>query len=381
MYTASLHECREYNFEKIKLILKNEIDELGGIDTFISKGDRVLIKPNLVMAKTPDKAATTHPYVVRAVAEIVKEAGAVPVIADSPSGLFNEVALNIVYTASGMKEASLLSGAHLSYNTSVAEVQFPDGMILKRITVIDELLKVDKVINVCKLKTHGMMRMTGAVKNLYGTIPGTMKAEYHLNRPSVSDFANTLIDTCIFAKPVLNIMDAIVGMEGNGPTGGTPKNIGVLTASDSPFVLDIIGACLINVEISGIAVCEQAIRRGLSPKSIDEIKIFGDNIEDYVSYDFKSPKSKPINITEKLPENMYRLLNDILQPYPYFYHDKCISCKRCEQNCPPKAIYFTDGKPTISKDKCIRCFCCQELCPVTAVEIKRPILYKIFSSL
>lgn len=381
MYTASLHECREYHFEQIKSVIQMGIKELGGMQKFVGKGERVLIKPNLVMAKTPEKAATTHPYIVRAVAEIVKEAGAEPMIADSPSGLFNEVALQAVYGAGGMKEAALLSGALLNYNTSVTERPFTEGRILKRITVMDALLKADKVINLCKLKTHGMMRMTGAVKNLYGVIPGTMKAEYHLNRSDISDFANTLIDICLFANPVLNIMDAIVGMEGNGPTGGTPRDIGVLAMSDSPFVLDIIGAYLIHVPISGIEVCKQAAERGLGPKSIHEIKLFGDSIDDYVVPDFKSPKSKPINITEKLPEGIYRLLNDVLQPYPYFHHDQCVSCRRCEQNCPPKAICFTDGKPVLSKGKCIRCFCCQELCPVTAVEIKRPIWYQIFSSL
>ncbi|MEA4973699.1 MAG: DUF362 domain-containing protein [Candidatus Metalachnospira sp.] len=381
MYTASLHECRDYKFDKIKELLKSEINELGGITNFVKKGDRVLLKPNLVMVKTPERAATTHPYIVRAVAEIVKEAGGEPIIADSPGGLFNEVLLKSVYSASGMTEAASLSGAKLNYNTATAETAYPDGKLLRKITVIDELLKADKVINISKLKTHGMMRMTGAVKNLFGTIPGTMKAEYHLNRPNVADFANALIDICLFAKPVLNIMDAVIGMEGNGPTGGTPRNIGVLMTADNPFVLDIMAAYLIDIQTSDIPVCEQAIKRGLSPESIDEIKIIGDSIHDFVVSDFKAPKSKVINITEKLPKPLYRVLNDVLQPYPHFDHSKCVSCRHCEENCPPHAIEMIDGKPVFTKNKCIRCFCCQELCPAIAIEIKRPVLYKIFSSL
>ncbi len=381
MYTVSLHECRDYNFDLIKDLLKSEINELGGTASFIKEGDRVLIKPNLVMVKTPERAATTHPYIVRAVAEIVKEAGGYPIIADSPGGLFNEVLLKSVYSASGMSEAAALSGARLNYNTTTAERAFPNGVLMKKITVIDELLKADKVINISKLKTHGMMRMTGAVKNLFGTIPGTMKAEYHLNRPNAADFANALIDICLFAKPVLNIMDAVVGMEGNGPTGGTPRSIGVLMASENPFVIDIISAYLINIEISDIPVCVQAVKRGLGPKSIDEIKIIGDNIDNFVVSDFKAPKAKVINITEKLPQPIYRVLNDVLQPYPYFDYVKCVSCGNCEKNCPPHAIAMTDGKPIFNKNKCIRCFCCQELCPAVAIEIKRPILYRIFSSL
>jgi len=381
MYTVSLHECREYDYDKIKKIIITEINELGGIESFVKEGDRVLVKPNLVMIKTPEKAATTHPTVVRAVAETVKEAGGIPIIADSPGGLFNEMLLKSVYSASGMSEAAVLSGAELNYNTATAERPFSEGLLLKKITVIDELLNADKVINISKLKTHGMMRMTGAVKNLFGIIPGTMKAEYHLNRPSAADFANALIDICLFAKPVLNIMDAIEGMEGNGPTGGTPRNIGVLMASETPFALDIMAAYLIKIQISDIPVCEQAVKRNLSPKSIEEIKIIGDNINNFVVSDFKAPKAKAINITEKLPLPVYKVLNNVLQPYPYFEHSKCISCGHCEKSCPPHAITMIEGKPIFDKDKCIRCFCCQELCPAIAIKIKRPMLYRVFSSL
>ena len=131
----------------------------------------------------------------------------------------------------------------------------------------------------------------------------------------------------------------------------------------------------------GIVLCEESIKRGLCPENIDGIEFIGENISDFVVKDFVVPKTKPINITEKMPKPLYRLVNDMLQPYPDFDKSKCIGCGRCAANCPPKALSMKDGRPSFNKGKCIRCFCCQELCPAVAVDIKRPIMYRIFSSL
>ncbi len=381
MSDISVYRCENYDFHKIKSIIEREIDDIGGIKKFVSKGDRVAIKPNLVMRKTPEEAATTHPAVVRAVAEIVKEAGGHAFIVESPGGPFNEVLLKSIYKACGIAEAAELSGAELNYNTDIREVSFPEGKLLKRITAVDEILKADKVINVCKLKTHAMAKMTGAVKNMFGIVPGTMKAEYHLNRSNINDFANALIDICLLAKPVLNIMDAVECMEGNGPTGGSPRHVGAVMASDNPFALDILSAYLLNLDIKEIPVCIEAVKRGLCPESIKSINLKGDNIEELVVSDFIFPKTKPINVTENMPKFIYKIVNDILQPYPVFNKDICIGCGRCADNCPPKALSMNNGTPLLEKGKCIRCFCCQELCPAVAIEIKRPIMYRFFSSL
>lgn len=381
MYSVSVHRCDEYDYEKIKETIKKEIDELGGIGKFVSEGERVAIKPNLIMMKDPDEAATTHPQLIRAVAELVAEAGACAVIAESPGGPFNEKLLKITYKKCGIIEAAELSGAELNYNTEVSERAFPEGKLLKRITVVNEIANADKVINVCKLKTHSMAKMTGAVKNMFGAIPGTMKAEYHLNRSNITDFADALIDICLMIKPVLNIMDAVDCMEGKGPTGGSPRHAGLIMSSDNPFALDIAAAYVLNIKTKDIPVCLEAIKRKLSPESIEGISFIGDNINEFQFNDFDIPDTKPINITERLPDFLYRFLNDVFQPYPEFDKNKCLSCGRCAASCPPKAIEMKAGKLSLDKKKCIRCFCCQELCPAVAVEIKKPTLYKWFSGL
>lgn len=381
MFDISIYKCDSYDYDEVKHILKKEIEDLGGIRRFISKGERVVIKPNLVMKKAPEEAATTHPSLVRAAAELVNEAGAEAVIVESPGGPFNEMLLKSIYRTCGMIQAAELSGAELSYNTSSEEIQNPNGKLLKKVTVVQEIIKADKIINICKLKTHGMAKMTGAVKNLFGIVPGTMKAEYHLNRPNISDFADALIDICLLARPILNITDAIDCMEGNGPTGGTPRHVGAIMTSPDPFASDIASASILNIDPSAVPVCAEAIKRGLGPENINEINFIGDNINDITIKDFIVPMTKPINVTESLPKPLYKLVNDVLQPYPYFKKKICISCGRCVSNCPPKALEFHNKKPNLDKYKCIRCFCCQELCPAVAVEIKRPILYRVFSSL
>lgn len=381
MDRVSLYKCEDYDYEKVKECIKKIFEDNGGIEKFVSPDERIAIKPNLVMKKSPETAATTHPVLIRAVCELVAEAGGKALIVESPGGPFNEMMLKTIYKGCGMDEAAMQSGAELNFDTSVEEVSFPEGKLLKRITVVSEIMNADKVINVCKLKTHGMVKMTCGVKNMFGAIPGTMKAEYHLNRSHITDFANALIDICLLTKPVITITDAVECMEGNGPTGGNPRHVGLIAASKSPFALDIAMAYILNISVKDIPVCEESIKRGLCPENIDGIEFIGENISDFVVKDFVVPKTKPINITEKMPKPLYRLVNDMLQPYPDFDKSKCIGCGRCAANCPPKALSMKDGRPSFNKGKCIRCFCCQELCPAVAVDIKRPIMYRIFSSL
>ena len=240
MSKVSLLACDEYDLRRLKKVLAESVQNLGGWEPYIQPGDRVFLKVNLVMNKEPEYAATTHPAFVQALGELLAEYGAEVIIGDSPGGLFNEEALKRIYKGTGIQAAAEDCGARLNWNTASREVKNPQGKLLKQLTQTAMLADADKVISVSKLKTHGMMTFTGAVKNQFGTVPGTKKAEYHFRMPAAADFADALIDICLAAHPVLCFMDGILAMEGNGPTGGTPRQIGAVLASASPS--DRIGA-------------------------------------------------------------------------------------------------------------------------------------------
>ena len=377
---VSVLDCSNYEYEKVKATVAQSFVNLGGIDKYINKGETVLLKVNLIMKKNPDEAATTHPSVVRALAEILIEYSCKVIIGDSPGGPFNEILLRSLYKVTGMEGIATKTGATLNYNTATTHADNPDGLILKHLTIADFITKADKIISVSKLKAHCMTKMTGATKNMFGTIPGTVKAEYHFNCPDPTTFADCLIDICLNSNPILSFMDAIVGMEGHGPTGGEPRQIGAILASPSPYELDLAASKIINVTPDQVPMLARMIQRGLSSNSAENIEYIGDDITNFIQQDFVIPKTGSMHF---LGDNPPKFLEDFvkrnLHPKPVFKHNVCIGCGDCALNCPAKIITMKDRKPYVEIDKCIRCFCCQELCPKKAVDIHRPLLLKILS--
>ncbi|WP_324823994.1 DUF362 domain-containing protein [Sinanaerobacter sp. ZZT-01] len=381
-HMVSLLSCIDYQYEAVKSVIDQSVKNLGGWHLFVLAGEKVLLKVNLVMKKTPESAATSHPVFVRAISDLLIEQGVQVLIGDSPGGPFTVNRLHAIYQVCGMKEAAERSGAELNYNIDYSEVKNPNGLLLKKLTNIDVLRSVDKVINLSKLKTHGMMRMTGAVKNMFGTIPGTLKAEYHLNRPEPENFADALIDIYLCANPVLSLIDGIVAMEGDGPTSGTPRSVGVVIASQDAFSMDLAASAIISAAPKSIPTVKRSIDRGLCPSDISKITFIGDALESFILDDFKAPAVKLVNpLMGNYPLFVKKIVDYTCQPRPVFLHEKCIGCEDCYKNCPPTAITMQRNRPEVDLGKCIRCFCCQELCPKKAVEIKRPLLFRFIAKL
>ncbi len=348
------------------------------MSAFVQPGQRVLLKVNLLMKKRPEEAVTTHPSVVEATVRLVQEAGGIPVIGDSPGGPYNKNALQSIYSRTGLLEVAERTGAELNQDFGQTVRSFPEGRVAKSLVITNCVTEADVIITLSKLKTHGMMTFTGAVKNLFGVIPGLLKAEYHLKMPKIMDFAGLLVDIAQYVKPALSIMDGIVGMEGNGPSAGQPRNIGALLLSIDPFALDVVAADLIGLKPGKVPTIRVAKERGLIA-SLDEIDLKGDARSLWRIQDFIVPKTVSANFLDMvpLPKSVRGFLLNRVRPRPVFSHDQCKGCSDCVNNCPPKALGMDDQKrPIVDLEACIRCFCCQELCPHQAVEIFRPWLGK-----
>ncbi|MTI68833.1 MAG: DUF362 domain-containing protein [Firmicutes bacterium] len=379
MEKVSLIKCENYDYDFLKKSIINSFKNLGGINKYINKGDKVLLKLNLIIKKGPEEAATTHPLFTKALAEVLIDYGAEVIIGDSPGGPFNKGMLRSIYKGCGFEEIIKDTNIKLNFNTNSMEVKNDKGKILKSLTVTEMLKDVDKVISVSKLKTHGMTMFTGAVKNMFGIIPGILKAEYHYKMPEIKDFSNALVDICLTGKPILSFMDGIVGMEGEGPTSGNPRKIGAVLASSSPYHLDVIATKIIGLDPKKVPTVARCIERNICKGDLNDIELLG-NIDDFYIDDFKIPEIRNLNlIGDNLPKFLRNTINKMLQPKPVFDNEMCVGCGDCAKNCPPKVIEMVDKKPIVDLDKCIRCFCCQELCPKEAVNIYRPLLMKILA--
>lgn len=365
-----LKSCSSYQPEEVASAIGAILDELGGISSFVSPGDKVLIKPNLLAAKAISTATTTHPSVVAEVAKQVIKVGGKPVIADSPGGPFQAALLKNLYHVCGMDKAAEESGAELNFDTEVVDLPYPQGQTGKSFAVIKSFAECDKVISLAKLKSHSMTCYTGGVKNLFGLIGGLTKAEYHFRYKEKEVFCNMLVDLCEFAAPVLTIIDGVVGMEGDGPSNGTPRAIGVLIGSRSPYLCDLTAMKIIGAKTGDVPPIALAVKRGLCPESVDG-HLCGDNVEQFMLTDFQFPKTKSILFDDHIPAWMTKIANKILLPYPKYDHTKCIGCMHCKTVCPVDALTKKGGYPSLNKRKCIRCYCCQELCPKNAVILKK----------
>lgn len=377
---VSVEKCDSYEYEKIKSAVQKCADNLGGFGKYIKKGEIVLIKPNLIAKKEPDDAATTHPYVVAAIAELVSAQGAKAIIGDSPGGPFNAAVLKALYKTTGMEDAAALSGASLSYDTTSTTVDNPSGERLKKLTVTNMALKADKIISAAKFKSHSMMYLTGAAKNMYGTIPGTTKAEYHFFCQDTASFANALIDICLFTKPVLSFTDAVYGMEGNGPTGGDKRFIGAIIASENPFEADLAMAQTAGAKPEEIPMLKEAIRRRLCTDEAKKLEFCGCAPEQFIMSDFKIPRNKSIYfLGDNVPVFLENFIKRHMSPKPVFNSALCIGCGECMRSCPAKVITMPQHFPVADIQNCIRCYCCQELCPKKAVTIKVPAVLKLMA--
>lgn len=367
---VSLIECKSYDEAAVGDAMEKLMAQLGGMKAFTGPGKKIFIKPNLLLAAKPESACTTHPAVIEAVIRQVQKTGAEVFFGDLPGG-FHIGSTSTIYDKCGMARVAKNTGANL---VKLEQYGFRDREIVngKKLDLIHTpklLDEMDALINVCKLKTHMQSLYTGAIKNMFGFITTRDRMNAHAFN-KLPTFSAVLVDIFSALRPQLNIMDAIVGMEGTGPSQGTPVKLNMLLASDDAVALDAVAAAATGFNPNEILTTRFAAERGLGVADLKEIQVLGTPI---------SKLKKNIKRPSRFVFTMLPMLNDILSDLtkvkPLIDSKKCKKCKNCVEVCPASAINM-DGDFRIDDDKCILCFCCHEMCPHGAVVLKKAPLVK-----
>ena len=363
--------CDTYEPAAVDAAVARGLELVGGAARFVRAGERIVLKPNLLVASAPEKAVTTHPTVFSAVARRLAAEGADLVWGDSPGFGSGEGAGR----KAGIAEAAATLGIAPADFATGRVVSFTDGRLIKQFTIAEGVASADGLVSLPKLKTHALTRMTGAVKNQFGCVPGMIKGEFHTKMPDAERFCQMLVDLNRLVAPRLVVMDAVVGMEGNGPRGGDPRQIGVIMVSDDPVAVDALGCRIMALDPALVGTCVWGERWELG--AMTDIEVVGDElpvIEDYVV------NRAPASTTRGLGSLAGKRL---LAPRPYVIAERCTKCGTCVAVCPvdPKAVDWVEGDktrpPAHDYDRCIRCYCCQEMCPERAIEVKTPPLGRL----
>lgn len=337
---------------------------------------KVVIKPNLVMAKSPDYPVTTHPLVVKAVVRYLREHGITQItLAESSGGLYNAEHMKNLYRTCGM--AALEPDIRLNMDFTAQTVPTKNKFQNHSFHLITPIVQADYVINICKLKTHAMTGYSGGIKNLFGTIPGLEKPQMHYRFPDIENFSNMLLELAQTVAPQLTIIDAVDAMEGNGPTGGTSHPLHMILAARDLYTQDYFAASLMKLDPMNIVMIRQAVEKGLATP--DNIRLVGDEIPDDLT-PFQVPDTKRLDFSTALPAFLQKpavaVMGKLFKSYPLLNKSKCVGCGKCAESCPAHIIkikkdHHGTKKAVFQKRGCISCFCCQEMCPMKAIEVRK----------
>jgi uncharacterized protein (DUF362 family)/NAD-dependent dihydropyrimidine dehydrogenase PreA subunit len=373
-FTVACAFCKDYSPEAVGKALGEIIEKSGGMPP--STGKHILLKPNLLSPRPPEDAVTTHPAVVRMTAALVKDV--VPqaririsdnpgyIYTDQQDDLFRKTGMTTIQEE-GLAEVKMLSAD--GYTT----VKPPDAAALESARVASSWLSADCIINIAKLKTHVETEITASIKNTFGIADRTTRMSAHGAR-KMGHLQRAVVDLFNIRQPDLNILDAVICMEGNGPSRGTPRFAGWLLASRNALALDIVAACMMGYDKPfSVPLLREASKRGFGPKSLADIRISGAHLDDLRVPSFRKATSAIVNI----PDQLRGLGHRMLYLYPELVPEKCTSCGICKEVCPVQAITIIQI-PEIDRNRCVKCLCCHEMCPQGAMTVRENTFLKIF---
>ncbi|MDD5097072.1 MAG: DUF362 domain-containing protein [Candidatus Omnitrophica bacterium] len=366
---VSIVKCASYEQILVKQALRDTLDLLGGLTSFIKPGSRVLIKPNLLMSKAPEYGITTHPEVVRAVIQLLKEINCKITVGDGPS-VWGKYIENVdeVYNITGITK--------ICQDEAVKLINFDKRRMRDKFPLTTALDDCDYLINLPKFKTHEFTLITGAIKNLFGLVSGTYKTELHKNYFEPAEFAKMVVDIYQEVKPALTIIDGILAMEGDGPaTSGKTRQLNLLLGSSDCVAVDTVMAKIMGIDDYEVMITKEAGARGLGEDKIEKIKIVGEDIAKLNIRPFILPATSAK--ISKLPRVLKEMLKSLIRYYPHSLRLKCTRCGHCLTVCPKKCIFLKKNGIEFDYNKCIACFCCQEACPAAAISVKKSILAKL----
>ena len=363
----------DYEQQGIDSAVKRVFGHFGGIEHFISKGERVLLKVNLVAGHEVSRRVSTDPAIVRAVAKLVLEAGATPFIADSP-GIDN---FHRAAEKAGFLQVANELGIECRELTDPVDLPASEGADFKHIQVSRQVLEADKVISLAKLKTHGQMYLTMGVKNLFGCVPGRLKAGWHynvgLNREK---FAALLLDIYAGVRPCFTLIDGVIGMHRNGPTSGDPYPFGLIGGGVDALTMDLWLCRMLGAKLEDYPLYKAALRKRLPECNMTSSDVEGDFAPEHVFPDVKLPKTRSMRLLPRLP-----FLERLMTSRPVHIPELCIGCGRCAAVCAAHALRHENKHLYFDYGKCIRCYCCHEMCPVKAIEFRESTLLKLINRL
>ena len=377
LYQVSIEKCGSYNDQEVRKAVEACLAPLGGLESVVSGGDRVLVKLNLLSAKSPEAAVTTHPAIVKATVELVQELGAIPVLGDSPGGGSTAASYKALLEKTGIQAVIDKTGCEIvRFDEAKREVAPAKAKTFKKLTLAKAVTEADVIIRLPKLKTHTLTYYTGAVKLLYGYIPGLFKTEYHLHTANdINLFADLLLDIHETYPPALTLMDAIVGMEGAGPSNGKPRKIGLVLSSKSCTALDYVAVTIAGFDPMSVPTVRLAQERRVGPARLEGVRIYGERVQPLVVEDFEKTLTA---LLSRAPPFLINTLKRFIAAKPVIDVSNCKHCGECFRACPPNAIAFKKARvPDIDYSTCIRCYCCQELCPEGAITVSVPLLRRL----
>jgi uncharacterized protein (DUF362 family)/Pyruvate/2-oxoacid:ferredoxin oxidoreductase delta subunit len=373
---VSLVRCDSYNAEEVDAAIRRSIGLLGGWGAHFRPGEHIVLKPNILSGTDPALCVVTHPSLFEWLVKGLKAYGVRLSYGDSPA------------VGASAKHVRKAGYAGIAESLGIPLADFDDGKTVTHpgarvrgsFPIANGVLEADGLVDICKLKTHGLVRLTGAVKNQLGCLPGLAKVQSHARLPLPADFAAFLVDINTFVRPRLHVMDAVYAMEGNGPNSGDPKKLGVILMSTDPVALDAVACRIVDIDPTFVPTCVAGARAGLGTFRAEEIEVVGERLDGFVDRSFKIVRKPPVAV---YGTGLGRVVKNALAPRPRVRRRLCTRCGRCVDVCPvkPKAFHWQGNAgsqpPRHESQRCIRCFCCQETCPDRAIAIETPIAGKV----